>query len=83
VLIGAAPDDVESSGTFILAILEAWRQTAIVTFCVRKVVAINMDPRLSVSFVTAFGLATELGLPVSQQMACCVRGWNRRPSSAP
>jgi hypothetical protein len=47
-LIGAAPDDVESSGTFILAILEAWRQTAIVTFRVRKVVAINMDPRLRV-----------------------------------
>ena len=35
-LFGAAPDDVESSGTFILAILEAWRQTVIVTFPVRK-----------------------------------------------
>ena len=54
-LIGAAPDDVESSGTFIPAILEAWQQTAIVTFCVRKVVAINMDPRLRVSFVTVSG----------------------------
>ena len=82
-LIGAAPDNVESSGTFILAILEAWRQTAIVTFCVRKVVAINMDSRLRVSFVTAFGQATGLRLPVSQQAACCVRGCNRRPSSAP
>ena len=54
-LIGAAPDDVESSGTYILAILEAWRQTAIVTFGVRKVVAINMEPRLRVSFVTLSG----------------------------